>query len=343
VLNESNFRDINSDKKSLILKRVKAIKKIEVEEARRFRHQAFPGRKHLLALSKVQTRRKNMTMQFRRRQKMCLQNAFDRMRAKLEPSEIKFQYDQSFPSLRNLGKMSDLTPQVSRVTSYFYTLFCKNRYKNSNAKLALDPNYTNQGVMDKVVLPAFFNRKVVICPPLPQEAAQILRNLYMSDLDDPIPEEVKTLLLKQGYLMFPEVLHRVVVLVDCISQSLLGAIHFTIRSNPMHCRVKSLAITPSAQGKKYGSLLLSYAIQTAKENKCSSISLKSSEEAIDFYLKFGFMVNSPTIESFDDWDSLNAEEQQSLIVDHDNELLLEFFEDAVESRLEEMLDGAISS
>ena len=59
--------------------------------------------------------------------------------------------------------------------------------------------------------------------------------------------------------------------------------------------VEELVINPKFQGKKYGTSLLNYAIELAKNEKCNVIELTSNfsrEEAHKFYEKNGFIKSS---------------------------------------------------
>lgn len=270
--------------------------------------------------------------------------AFEKMRSIYQPDQIAFKlnYIQCYRDLvlkKELGKDS-----INQIVSYLYSVFCKQRYPISDSTMILDSRHMSSVTTHSVVLPAFFNRKVVICPPLPQDAQKIMTELYMTDIDNPFPSQgLNKIILNNGFLKLDnDVIHRLTVLVDFVSKKIIGALHFTIMPQSSICRIKSLKIMPVAQGKKLGSLLLAYALQTAKENKCEKVSLKSSEEAVDFYLKYGFRAESEEIECLDDWEDMCLEDRQIVIDDNENELILEFCEPKVDELIEQMLDESMS-
>lgn len=266
---------------------------------------------------------------------------FEHMRTLFAPREIRFSANTTrfLPFLRSCYSFD----RIRDVTSSLYTHFCKERYKDQITPLALQNQFVQSVAMHAVVLPAFFNRNVILCPPLPKEAKRIMKKLYVDDFAINQREDLIRIIENQGCLTINDQLHRVIVIFDMETNKSCGAIHFKIEQlakNQFNCVIYSLKISKKYASKGYGRLALLYGIKVAQEGHCESITLKSSQKAIEFYFKFGFRANSNKVESLEDWENLDDQAKDEILQDCDRQMILEFCDSRTEDLLDEQIELA---
>lgn len=69
-----------------------------------------------------------------------------------------------------------------------------------------------------------------------------------------------------------------------------------LRFHPNTCRIHSIAVLPSAQGKGIGHCLLNHAESRARSRGCSRMSLEAdarNRKLINWYLKYGYKISKP--------------------------------------------------
>ncbi|WP_068470072.1 GNAT family N-acetyltransferase [Candidatus Protochlamydia phocaeensis] len=289
-------------------------------------------------------------LSIQRTKQMKMQKLFRSARNQYSPSELTFTL--MAPSWKNVEKVKTFSsPQLNYLASHFYSLFCqKHAYYDCHFNPLPEFVKTDHLAMKTVILPAFFNRGVAFCFPRPSESEKIITSFYVHDFAFNKREKLARLISQQGILKTAHSDHQLIVLYNT-STTPLGVIHFKIKeaASRSFCYIYSLKVAeedeenPQYRQKGYGSLLLSYAIKVAQDNNCSSIKLKSSEEALGFYFKFGFMADSAELESYDEWMDKDESEKLSLAEDQDHELILELNEDQVQTQIEDCLEKAVSS
>jgi N-acetylglutamate synthase-like GNAT family acetyltransferase len=267
---------------------------------------------------------------------------FKKAREKRELFSINFYCQLGAPSFpHEFKKFTD--EQISYLTTEAYLTACQQRnLQNPLERMRFVATLKKSLLpLKTVALPAFFNRNLVINKPLASDALTIMKKFYADNYTLNADETVPALIKNRGYLSKENSVHQMLILHSKKSQKIKGAIHYRIdyeAKKALACYVYSLKVTTDKRRQGYGSLLLTYVIQDAKEKGCSAVRLKSSEGAFFYYVNLGFIVDTEEVESYEQWNDSSNEEKLDLACMQDYQLILELKEPHVQNILDERLE-----
>lgn len=190
---------------------------------------------------------------------------------------------------------------------------------------------------ERVALPAFSHRNLVIRPPFPNEAKIVSKLLIFSD-----QKKVKAIIQKnKSYRrVFGSKKNHTILVIQERNGKIQGAVDFLFENiiglpHGRFCHISSLGIDQSMQGRGYGSLLLACVILEANEMNFESLQFLSNEEGAPLYDKFCFRTLAIPEST---WETYPKEERIQQLGTAEDDIIFETNNPRQWSRLESIIE-----
>lgn len=173
----------------------------------------------------------------------------------------------------------------------------------------LQNKFFNLLFAQKVVIPVFFKKNLIIRTPFPCELEQIvLENALYYE-----PTESTDELIESGGVSVcsNRTTYMLVLHANSDNALLHAAVQYSLLSEEEYCEIESIVVRKNYRGQGYGYLLFMCAALNAFEKKYSYMLLASSEEALPFYERIGFI---PSLDQdMTQWKSMSKTERIEIL------------------------------